>query len=159
MSRMLNKKTAAIVTVLFLVAAGGAYAYFTQTGSGSGTAATGSGSTVTVNQTSSITGLTPGSTPQALSGTFDNPNPGSVHVATVSATVSSVTGGAGGTPACTVTDYAIAGSPLTVNATIIAGNGVGTWGGGGTLTIAMVDKGTNQDACKGATANITYSSN
>jgi hypothetical protein len=158
MSRMLNKKTAAIVSVLFLIAAGGAYAYFTQSGTGSGTAATGSGTGITVNQTSTPANLTPGSTPLALSGTFTNTNSGSVGVATITATVTSVTGSVG-TPACTATDYAIAGSPLAVNATIAAGTGVGGWGGGGTLTIAMVDKVTNQDACKGATANITYSSN
>lgn len=159
MSRMLNKKSAAFVTVLLLVAAGGAYAYFTQTGSGSGTATTGSGSAITVNQTSSITGLTPGSAPQALSGTFDNPNPGSVRVASVTATLAAgaVTDGAGAAiTGCDNTDYVIAGATTTVNQTLTPGNGVGTWSG---PTLAMVNKtGSNQDACKGAIVHVTYTS-
>ena len=156
MSRMLNRKSAAIVGVLVLFAAAGAYAYFTQTGTGDGTAATGSGTGVVVIQTSTVTELTPGSAAQPLSGNFNNPNPGTVRVVSVTASLQSVTGGAGGTPACTIADYQINNPTAAVNLTIAAGNGVGSWSG---PTIQMLDPNTNQDACKGATVNVQYTSN
>jgi len=154
-----RKRSVVIGIVAALAVAAGAYAYWTQTGSGSGTAATGSGTAITVNQTSTVTNLSPASTPQALSGTFDNPNSGTVHVTSVTATLASVTGGAGGTPACTIADYQINNSPTTTISAagqIPAGTGVGTWSG---PTIQMLDSATNQNACKGATVNISYTSN
>ncbi|MEA2156405.1 MAG: hypothetical protein QOE11_2545 [Solirubrobacteraceae bacterium] len=156
MTRKFNRKALAIGAVFALLAAGGAYAYWTQTGSGTGTAATGSGSAIVVNQTTTVSALSPASTPQALSGNFNNPNPGTVRVATVTASLASISGGAGGTPACTTADYRINNPTATVNATIASGNGVGSWSG---PTIEMLDAATNQDACKGATVNISYSSN
>ena len=91
-----------------------------------------------------------------LSGKFNNPNPGTVHVASVTATLDSISGGSAGPPACTIADYQIDNATATVNAEIAAGNAVGSWSG---PTIKMLDSPTNQDACKGATVNITYSSN
>ncbi len=159
MSRFMNKKSIVVVGVAFLLAAAGAYAYWTQAGTGSGTAATGSGVGITVNQTSTVTALTPASTPQALSGTFTNTNPGNVTVASVTATLDSITGGLGGTPACTIADYQINNATTTTisaSGLIPSGTGVGTWSG---PTIQMLDSATNQNACKGATVNISYTSN
>jgi len=159
MNRRHRKRNIVIGLVAAMAVAAGAYAYWTQTGSGTGSATTGSGTPITVNQTSTVTGLSPASTPQALSGTFTNTNPGSVQVASVTATLTSISGGAGGTPACTIADYQINNSPTTTisnGGLIPTGTGVGTWSG---PTIEMIDSATNQNACKGATVNISYSSN
>jgi hypothetical protein len=154
MSRFINRRSAVVVGVLFLLSAAGAYAYFTQTG-------TGSGSAVVVNQTSTVSGLTPASTAQVLSGDFDNPNPGRVHVATITATVGSVTDTLGAAiTGCTTVDYQINNSPITVGQNIAAGNGVGSWGGGvGGPTIEMLDRNVDQSACKNAIVHVSYTSN
>lgn len=145
----------AVVTALLLGVAGGAYAYWTITGSGTATADTGPGDQpITINQTSVLTDLAPGVLPQTLSGNFDNPNPGSVHVATVTVSIDTVTGGDG--PNCFPSDYAIANGTMTVNADVPAGNGKGSWTG---ATIEFVNKATPQDDCKNATVNLVYTSN
>jgi hypothetical protein len=136
--------------------AAGAYAYWTQGGSGTGSATAGTTSSITVNQTSTVTGLYPGGPAATLSGNFDNPNTGAVQISSITAVVSSISGGGtdGTKPACTASDFAVAGS---VGATTVpAGTGVGSWSG---LTIQLVDNGANQDNCKGATANISYTAN
>jgi len=148
--RKLSKKSVAVATTaLVLVGGGAAYAYWTTTGSGTGTAAAGAdANAVTVNQTSLVTGLVPGGAPVALSGNFDNANSGSVHVASVSATVVDTTNSG-----CTAADFAIAGTS-TVSAEIPPGTGTGSWSG---LTVRMLDRtGVNQDACKGVTVHLSY---
>lgn len=129
--------------------AGIASAYWTQGGSGAGSASTGTTVNVVVNQTSTVSGLYPGGSSQALSGNFSNPNPGSVEVGTVTAVVDPSFSAQGnpGMPACTAADFTISGSAV-VDAEIPAGTNVGSWGSGGTLTIAMNDLTTNQDNCK-----------
>lgn len=156
-----NKKrllAAGIVTALLLGGAGAAYAYWTNSGTGTGDADTGSNAAVTVVQTSDISGIAPGSGTHALSGNFNNPNDGSVYVATVSVSIDSVVDSEG-EPAvgCEADDYVIAGSPMTVNANVPSGTGVGSWSG---ATIAFVNEAAeNQDGCKNATVNLVYTSN
>ena len=137
-----------------LVAAVGAYAYWTNSGSGSGSAATGTNVAVTVVQTSTVSGLSPGSTPQALSGNFNNTNATPVYVTSVTASIASITGSVG-TPACTAADYQINSPTALVNAEVPSGTAVGSWSG---PTIEMLNTGANQDACKNATVNLTYTS-
>jgi hypothetical protein len=151
--RKLSRKGLVVVTALVLVAAAGvAYAFWSTTGSGTGSASTGNVTAITVNQTSTVSGLAPGLPAQALSGNFDNPNSGPVYVTSVTATVTG-TDKAG----CTASDYTISGSPATVGAQVASGSGVGSWSG---ITIAFNNKpSTNQDACKGATVSISYTSN
>jgi len=144
--------TVVLAVVVVVATAGLAFAYWTATGSGSGSADTGSASSVTVKQTVSPTGLYPGGT-VALSGNFDNPNPGKVYITAVTASVSSFSARADGTkPACTQADFTITGT-APVGAEIASGNGVGSWSG---LSLNMTDAGTNQDNCKGITVPITY---
>ncbi len=165
MSRMLNRKSAVIAGILALIVAGGAYAYFTQTGTGTGSAVTQSGTAVTVVQTSAaITDLYPGAAAQTLSGKFTNTNAGTAYVHQVDATISSVTGpNVTDTPTCTTADYQLNGFPVTVDAEIPVGTNQGAWGiaapGVGATTIEMLDPNTNQDSCKGATVNVSYTSN
>jgi hypothetical protein len=151
-----RKKTVAIAAACALIAAAGAYAYWSSTGTGTGTATSETYEAITINQTSPITGLYPGGPAVTLSGNFDNPNQGSVKVAAVTVAFNAttpITGGGGAAP-CTAADYVLGGSATPTNA-VPTGNGVGAWTG---LTIRMVDSVTNQDACKAATVNLTYSS-
>ncbi len=160
MSRFIDRRWKKIALLAcLLVSAASAYAYWTSGGTGSGSAATGTTTGITVNQTSTPTGLYPGGPAQPLSGNFTNTNSGPIQVASVNATIASVTK-ATGAPAgpCTATDFTLSGFPTTTitPAEIPSGTGVGSWSGG---SIAMVNSASNQDGCKGATVNISYTSN
>jgi hypothetical protein len=155
MFRKFNRKAVATAGAIFVIAAGGAYAYWTQGGSGTGSAANGTTVGITVNQTSVITGMYPGGPAQALSGTFTNTNSGPVFVATVTAALTSVTGSTG-TPACTIADFQLNNPVVTKNAEIPSGTGVGAWTG---PTVQLKNLATNQDACKSASVNLSYTSN
>ena len=153
-----TKKSAAImVAAVTVVAAGGAaFAYWTAGGSGTGSATTSaSTSNVTVVQTSVVSSMQPGDAAQTLSGNFNNPNSGPAYVGTVTAAIGSVTKDAGApTGTCDATDYTLAGAAMTVNAEVPAGTAKGSWTG---ATIKFNNKaGVNQNACKGATVNLTY---
>lgn len=138
----------AILLLALSVAAVAGYAYWTAGGSGSGTADAGTTSALTVNQTTTVTGLYPGGPAQALSGNFDNPNAFGVYVADVSGSISSVS------PAgCAVSNFQLGGSPVTVNATVPSGVGVGSWSG---MSVELLETGVNQDICKNATVTISY---
>jgi len=145
-----TRRVAVIATALVAVGGGAAYAWWTTSGSGTGSASTGSSSPITVVQTTTLTPMFPGDTAQTLSGNFNNTNAGPVHVATVTVSISSVTGGAG---SCDATDYTLSGATMTVNADVPSGNGQGTWTG---ATIQFNNKASNQDGCKGATVNLAY---
>lgn len=141
--------------VALLVIAGGAYAYWTAGGSGSGSGAAAGGTTaLTVNQTTVLTEMYPGDSAQTLSGTFNNTNDGATYVGTVTASISGVTK-ATGAPAgtCDATDFTLANAAMTVNAEVPVGSLQGAWTG---ATIKFNNKGTNQDACKGATVSLAY---
>jgi hypothetical protein len=148
----------AALTVLLLAGGGAAFAYWTTTGTGSGTGTSGSNAPITVVQTSTITNLRPGGAAQTLSGNFTNPNDSPTYVTSVTVSIASVTK-AGGAPAgtCDATDYTLTGATMNVNAQIPIGTAQGAWTG---ATVAFNNKGAaNQDACKGATVNFSYTSN
>jgi hypothetical protein len=147
-----RKKIVALGATCFLLATAGAYAYWTQSGSGAGSAATGTTDGITVNQTSTPSALYPGGPAQAISGNFDNPNDGKVRVATVVVSISSIEGSPAG---CTVADYQLNNATATVNAEIDPGDGVGSWSG---PTIQMLNTGSNQDGCKDAVVNLSFTS-
>jgi hypothetical protein len=157
MSQLKRVSSVALGTVVLLAAATGAYAYWTNSGSGSGTAATGTNVAITVTQTSTPSGLYPGGPTAALSGKFNNTNASAVYVNDVSATITSVTGPniTGPTP-CTAADYQLNGFPVTVDAQVPSGTAQGAWTGG---SIQLLESGSNQDGCKSATVNLTYTSN
>jgi ABC-type glycerol-3-phosphate transport system substrate-binding protein len=157
MSSKFRHITVAALAAVSLVAAVGAYAYWTNGGSGSGTAATGTNVAITVTQTSTPSGLYPGGPTAALSGKFNNTNGGPVYVHQIVAAIASVTGPNidGGHP-CAAGDYQLNGSPVTVDAEIPSGTAVGAWSG---ASIQLLNSATNQDGCKGATVNLTYTGN
>lgn len=136
--------------VVGVIAATGAYAFWTLGGTGTGTAQTGTANDITVNQTSTVSGLYPGGPAQGLSGDFDNPNANAVVVSNVVANVTGTSAGA----ACDSSNFAIAGSSTIGNGGVVpSGTGVGSWSG---LTLQLVETGVNQDACKNVTVNIAY---
>ncbi len=152
----LTRKRALILSAAgLLIVVGVAIAYWTAGGSGTGTAGVaGSQSGLTANQTTTLTAMYPGDSAQTIGGDFDNPNPGPIFVSTVTASISSVTK-ASGAPAgtCDATDFTLANAVMTVNAQVASGTAKGSWTG---ATIQFNNKATNQDACKGATVNLSY---
>jgi len=158
-SRLNKKRISALLGVLTALAiAVGAFAYWSAGGSGSGSGTTNDpgAQNVTVNQTSTSSGLYPGGS-TALSGNFDNPSTtNSVHVASVTASVSDVTDGTNSIAAtCPTTNYNVTGtSSIGGSGMVPTGTGQGSWSG---LTLNMTNPtNTNQDACKGATVVLSY---
>ncbi len=147
-----SKKTLTIVAAAALTVAGIglAVAYWTAGGTGDGTASTGTTDSLVINQTSVVEGMAPGVAAVTLSGDFDNPNEGPIHVTTVTASIDSVTGGTG---TCSDADYTLSDATMTVNAEVPVGNSEGNWSG---ATIAFNNTAANQDGCKGATVNLVY---
>jgi hypothetical protein len=155
MLKVRKPRIVALAVVAVLVVAGAAFAFWTAGGSGTGTgSAAGSQTALVANQTTTLTAMYPGDTAQTISGNFNNPNSGPIQVATVTASISSVTK-AVGAPAgtCDATDFTLASAAMTVNAEVPAGNAKGAFTG---ATIKFNDKATNQDACKGATVNLSF---
>lgn len=155
MAQLTKKKKVAVVVTALVLSGGAAFAYWTAGGSGTGTASTGSTVPITAVQTSTVTALAPGGAAQTLAGNFDNTNAGPVYVATVTASIASVTK-ASGAPAgiCDPTDYTLTGATMTVNAEVASGTGKGSWTG---AQLVFNNKpSANQDACKGATVNLSY---
>jgi hypothetical protein len=136
------------VCAVAVVAAVGGYAYWTTGGSGTGSATTGDVVDVAVKQTSTVAGLYPGGPGVALAGNFDNSNSGPVYIGSVSASVVDTTN-----PGCTAADFAVEGTSNTPGE-VASGTGVGSWSG---LTLRLVDRAANQDACKNVTVHLAYS--
>jgi hypothetical protein len=153
--RKFSKKTAAVAAsaVILLSGAGAAYAFWSAGGFGSGAATTSTNVPITAVQTSVISGLQPGGTAQSLSGNFTNGNTSPVYVSSVTASISSVTINSVVAVGCDASDYTIANAVMTVGTEIPAGTAKGAWTG---ATISFNNKATNQDACKGATVNLSY---
>jgi len=145
----------ALTTALLVVAASGAYAFFTTTGSGTGTAAVGSGSTVTLHAT--VTGsLYPG-TSSPVTFTVDNPSSGKQRVGTI--TLASITPDASHSECSTVIT---GGNPdfkmpaVSVESTFGPGNGQAVTPTG---TLTMNDTGVSQNKCQGATLTLNLTNN
>jgi hypothetical protein len=157
MKKHLSKRRivlAALVAVVLAIASGVAYAYWTGGGNGTGTGATAAGTTaLTVNQSTVLTAMYPGDSAQTISGTFNNTSSGPVYVASVTASIASVT--KAGIPAvgCDATDFTLATPVASVNASVPVGSTVGAWTG---PKINFNNKITNQDACKGVVVNLSY---
>jgi hypothetical protein len=158
MSKQLGKRKVRLFigTIAAAGVASVAFGYWTAGGSGSGSgAAAGAQSPLTANQTTTLSAMYPGDSPQTISGDFTNANSGPIRVATVTVSIASVTK-AGGAPAgtCDASDFTLSGAGMAVGAEVPVGTHVGSFSG---ATIQFNDKATtNQDACKGATVNLAY---
>jgi hypothetical protein len=178
--RKITKKTAVIVAgSALLVAVGGgvAFAYWTSTGSGTGTATASSGASgVTMTQTGAPTDLAPGVAPEAVTGTVTNGAANSAYVNSLTVAITGVTGGLSG---CGITDFGLtSGAPsataLVKNTTaaptstvqsvnLSVGKELAANGGFVSFPAFNIgfanDPAASQDACKGATPVLTYSTN
>jgi hypothetical protein len=154
-----KKKAAAVLTagVLGLATAGGAYAYWTSTGGGTGAATTRSGTTNILSVTGDVSdAMYPGDSAQTVTATITNDGSENYKVQGVSAWVST------DKPGCDGSDYRINGAvapttsgaavPLSITQTDLAPNGTTTF----TYTMQFNNKGTVQNACKGAAVSVHY---
>jgi hypothetical protein len=165
-----SKKGIALLAVVAVAAisAVGAYAYFTSTGTGSGSATVGT-STAWQVTTDAATGgpLTPGgasTTYEAVAYRVKNNSTGHQNLANVNVKVANADGTAWTAVAgCSASDFQLSidggstwgAAGASVNDTALAGNlapsGVTS---DGTITIRMIDSGSNQDGCKNATVPL-----
>jgi hypothetical protein len=157
MRKFMTKKIGVIFAGVLatMLAAGAAFAYWTTTGTGTGTAATGTSSAVNAVQTSTVSDMGPGIAAQPLSGTLTNTDTQPLYVATVTASITSVTRTAEAIAAdlpCGPSDYLISNPVAQVNGEALV-NDTSVWSG---PSIAFVNTGANQDGCKLATVNVGY---
>lgn len=150
MRKIGSKKRFALVATTVaavLIGSGVAVAYWTTTGSGTGTAATGTDTGVTITSTSTITGLYPGGPAQDIDLNIDNPGPSAQYVGTVAVAVTSTSN-----PGCDASDFTVTDAAVNDDVPVGATN---AYTGNG-ATIAMINKATNQDACKNVTVNLSF---
>jgi hypothetical protein len=145
----LRQKVSAVVAVVMLVAAGGAYAYWTGGGSGSGSASVGTNGAVTL--TAAVTaGIAPG-TAVPVSFTAANATASPIEVTTLH--LVSIVADAG-PAACATGDFSMAdvteAHQVPANATAEA---LPTDG-----SLVYANTGVSQDACKDAVLTLTLSS-
>jgi hypothetical protein len=155
-----RKRLAAIAATVGVALVGGglAVAYWTTTGSGTGSGSVGTNSLVTVTQTSTVSGLVPGGPAQDLDFTINNPaaGPQTINGVNVSVAVTSSPG------SCSASDFSITQPSLGGAVELATGNNTFTAGSGGTFantgaSVSMLNRsGVNQNGCKGATLEFTY---
>lgn len=133
-----------IVAIAGVMAAVGAYAYFTNAGTGTGSATVGTSSGVTLSG-NAVGLLYPGGVDRPVTVTITNPGSGGQYIGTVSGTVAD-SGGCDG-------DW------FEVDS--VAYDGTLAPGASDTANtvVRMLDAPTNQDACKNLTMTINWSSN
>jgi hypothetical protein len=150
MSRLMhNKKFTIVAVIALLVAAGGAYAFWTAAGSGTASGTVAAGGTITLNGTfpaDIAPGLTRTVTFQATNLTSSAITVGTVHLVSVAVDA--------GHSSCAVADFTmpdvVENQPVAAGATAYALSGTGT--------LTMANTASNQDACKSATLTLTLSS-
>jgi hypothetical protein len=159
MKRHLRRRYVAGISLALaavIATSGAVLAYWTVGGGGTGAAPAGDVANVTVVQESVLAPMYPGDALQELTGHFHNTNAGPVYLHQLSAAVTSVTE----TPAaeaanpgytCSAADFQFSPATIDIDAEIASGDTA--WDG---IFIQFNNLAVNQDACKGATVNITY---
>jgi hypothetical protein len=157
MMRKFSRKFVVVAASATLLVVGGgvAFAFWTTGGTGAGTGDTGASDDITVNQVTEVMPMAPGTAAQALSGTFDNANPGPIYVTAVTASIASVFQDGEVAVGCDATDYTLSDPIMPVGNEVPAGDDQGAWTG---ASIEFANNpAVNQDACQGATVNLAYS--
>jgi len=157
-SLLTRKAALAVAGGVAVVAVTGtaAFAYWTTTGTGTGSAATGTNTGVTIVQTSTVSGLVPGGTAQAVDFKIHNSASTNQYVTSVSMSISSITNAQADAskPACTAGDFTLV-QPNAINADLAPGDTPFSPSG---ATIALKDTALNQDNCKTVTVNLAFAS-
>ena len=158
-----SKKVIALVVGIAAAAAlsVGAYAYFTSTGNGSGSASVGTSTAWAVTTLSATGGpLTPGGPTESITYKVKNNSTGYQNLANVAISVANADASAWtAVSGCSKNDFSIDGASAgatfndTAQAADLAPGATAT----GTIVLQMVDSGSNQDGCKGATVPLYLS--
>jgi hypothetical protein len=161
MLRRFTRKRAvvALTIVAVLAVAGGALAYFSSSGSGTGQASVGKSTALTVNVSSDSSGsLYPGSGTETLTYTVKNPSSGAQNLSATSTSVASLNGditqGGVELTGCKVSWFTATNTAPTPLPQNLAGGATST---AGSVAVAMIDSGTNQDVCQNAKPDISVS--
>jgi hypothetical protein len=134
------------------ILAGTAYALWSSTATGSGNAKAVTAVTVTVNAVTGAADLYPGGSAGKVFFTLTNTNPYAITFDSLTAaSVSGVSGGIGGSPACATSDVTLATLPITGLSLPVGANSTSA-----TQSISGVVSmiGAAPDACQGAVFNI-----
>jgi hypothetical protein len=146
MRKLLRKRYVAILTTVAALAfAASAWAYFSSTGSGTGSASVGSSAQVELSS-DAISGLYPGGADVPVTVHVHNPGSGAEQVGTISGSVADNGG-------CLGSWFQV--DSISYDQDVAAGSD----GADTSTVVRMLDSGTNQDACQGATLTINWSSN
>ena len=157
-----NKKRLAFVSgslAVALVGGGLAIAYWTTTGSGNGAGTVGTSTLVSVTQTSTVADLVPGGPADVLNFSINNGGDGPQTINGVSVAITDVTpSGSCSAADFTITQPNIGGAvALAVgDTTFTSGNGSGGPANTGAKVAMVNDLVNNQNGCKGATLEFTY---
>jgi hypothetical protein len=155
-----SKKGIALLAVVAVAAisAVGAYAYFTTTGSGTGSATVGTDTPWQVDTAAATGGpLTPGGPSQTVGYTVTNNSTGHQSLANVAIKVANANGSAWDGPGtCSAADFSVnsAAAGATYDDTTLAQNFAPGASDSTSITIQMIDTGSNQDDCKTATVPL-----
>ncbi len=146
-----------------LTAGGAAFAYWTSSGSGTGFATTGTAvSSLKITDTTLITDMAPGVAAEPISGTIQNTSSTqSQYVNAVTVSIASVTESRASASAypgytCSAADYTLSSPTMSVGKDLTVGSSPVAFSG---ATIGFNDLAVDQDACQGATVNLSYTSN
>ena len=158
-----SKKVIALIVGIAAAAAlsVGAYAYFTSTGNGSGSASVGTSTAWAVTTLSATGGpLTPGGPTESITYKVKNNSTGYQNLANVAISVANADASAWtSVSGCSKNDFSIDGASAgalfndTAQAADLAPGATAT----GTIVLQLVDSGSNQDGCKGATVPLYLS--
>lgn len=151
--RRTRRLTTVAVLVAVLAIAGIAFAVWTANGTGSGNAKALTAASVTVNAVTGAADLYPGGPGGAVYFTLTNTNPYAITFDELTAaSVSGVSGGIGGSPACATTDLTVATMPITgLSLTVGANTTSGTQSIAGVVSMNS----SAPDACQDATFTVS----
>jgi hypothetical protein len=149
-----------VIGVIALAAVVGGYAYWTSTGSGSGSVTVGTDTAWQVDVSSATGGpLTPDGPAQTVQYTVTNNSTGSQKLTSVTVSVAESNGSAWDGPGnCSADDFSVGGAAVGTPAVLTAL--AQTFGPGGhdsaSVTVQMVDTGSNQNDCRTADVPLRF---
>ncbi len=153
-TRIRGKKRTAIVlaTLLTVVGAGSAFAYWTATGTGTGEATTGESTAFVITSETAVGEITPGGPGETVDFTVTNPGSGTEYLSNVTVTLAD-TDGTAWVPAtdCLIADYSVSVTTAPVYGEIAAGGSLT-----GTVTVTLANTAVNQDACQGQVVPLYF---
>jgi hypothetical protein len=154
-----KKRLSAVAGTMAVVLVGGglAIAYWTTTGSGTGAGTVGTDTPVTVTQDSTVADLVPGGPADPLNFTIENDSDGPQRISSVSISITDVTAPG----SCSAADFDVDQPNTGSFVDLPVGDTTFTSGSGGNVAntgaqVSMINSVSNQNGCKGATLEFTY---